>query len=223
MDHMDRYYKILGINTGASKEEIRQAYRDMLKVWHPDRFALESPRLQEKAEDNAKKINEAYEKLMSLGPGVHSNSRREQSDVRDAEGSRRKTRETRRKRAKEADQEWEGLRKGWGDQKKQREKRRKEFWKIQGDLRIQREKYTEEFWKKREDRRRQMEKLWEGSGRSHEEPGKDQEDLKETQDATGGNGFLFMVRSKLAMISIIVALMCVAAILGVYIFRHLSS
>ena len=37
MDGMDRFYEILGLNPGASSEEIKAAYRDMAKVWHPDR------------------------------------------------------------------------------------------------------------------------------------------------------------------------------------------
>ena len=31
------YYKILGISFSASKQEIRQSYRDMSLKWHPDR------------------------------------------------------------------------------------------------------------------------------------------------------------------------------------------
>lgn len=36
----------------------------MAKVWHPDRFVLD-PRLQEKAQEKLKEINEAYEQLSS--------------------------------------------------------------------------------------------------------------------------------------------------------------
>ncbi len=162
---MDHYYKILGINPGASKEEIKQAYRDMLKVWHPDRFAHEPPRLQKKAEDNAKTINEAYEKLMSLGSGEHSSSGREQYGGRDTERSTAKTRETGRKGTEEA---------GRGGE---------EFWRDQEHFRKQREKYREEFWRSREEQRRQRERLWQMLAGSHIEVGEDRDDLGEVRQS----------------------------------------
>lgn len=57
---------ILGIQSGAGPDEIRQAYRDLVQVWHPDRFAG-NPRLQRKAEEALKKINLAYAELLSGG------------------------------------------------------------------------------------------------------------------------------------------------------------
>jgi COMPASS component SWD3 len=39
VDNIAKYYEILGLKTEASKEEIKQTYRDLVKVWHPDRFS----------------------------------------------------------------------------------------------------------------------------------------------------------------------------------------
>lgn len=39
MDDMKRYYEILELEPGASPEEVKRAYRDLVKVWHPDRFS----------------------------------------------------------------------------------------------------------------------------------------------------------------------------------------
>lgn len=57
-------YERLDMSPGASPEELKVAYRDLAKVWHPDRF-LHDPRLQEKAQEKLKEINEAYDQLRS--------------------------------------------------------------------------------------------------------------------------------------------------------------
>ncbi len=60
---MNEYYEILGLKPGATKEEIEQTYRDLLRVWNPDSFANDSL-LQKKAEEKIKGFDEAYEKLI---------------------------------------------------------------------------------------------------------------------------------------------------------------
>lgn len=55
-----RCYKILEIEPDASLEEVKQVYRDLVCVWHPDRFS-NNPRLREKAEEKLKQVNLAYE------------------------------------------------------------------------------------------------------------------------------------------------------------------
>ncbi len=57
------YYQILGLTSSASKEEIKQAYKDLLNVWNPERFN-DDPQLKEKASAKIKEIDEAYEKLL---------------------------------------------------------------------------------------------------------------------------------------------------------------
>src|SRR5262245_22385658 len=60
---MDRDpYRILGVPTDATEEQIRQTYRDLARVWHPDRF-LSDRRLQEIAQERLREINEAYSAL----------------------------------------------------------------------------------------------------------------------------------------------------------------
>lgn len=56
--------EILALRPGATSSEIKEAYRDMVKVWHPDRFG-DDARLREKAEHQLKLINEAYRTLQS--------------------------------------------------------------------------------------------------------------------------------------------------------------
>ena len=53
---MINYYKELGVNRDASKQEIKLAYLSMLKKYHPDVFDGD----QEFAQDKTALINECY-------------------------------------------------------------------------------------------------------------------------------------------------------------------
>jgi DnaJ domain len=55
---------VLALRPGATPAEIKEAYRDLVKVWHPDRFGSD-PGLRQKAEDKLKRINQAYTVLQS--------------------------------------------------------------------------------------------------------------------------------------------------------------
>ena len=59
---METYYNILEIHDSATPEEIKEAYRLLLQVWHPDRFH-HRPKLLAKAEQKSGKINVAFETL----------------------------------------------------------------------------------------------------------------------------------------------------------------
>ena len=56
------YYNILNVKVDASPEEIKKAYRALVKKYHPD-----THKGDKKAEDKLKKINEAYNTLKDLG------------------------------------------------------------------------------------------------------------------------------------------------------------
>ena len=60
---MNHYFEILELKPGATPDEVKAAYRDLAKVWHPDRFTDDSPRLKAKAAEKLAEINEAYEKI----------------------------------------------------------------------------------------------------------------------------------------------------------------
>ena len=60
MEYKD-YYKILGVERNASKEEIKRAYRKLALKTHPDRNPGNA-----KAEERFKEINEAYQVLSDL-------------------------------------------------------------------------------------------------------------------------------------------------------------
>jgi curved DNA-binding protein CbpA len=106
-------YRTLGLSPGASRDAIRNAYRDLVKVWHPDRFPND-PRLQEKAQETLKEINLAYETLRSgrasseaardARTGGVAASRDPWSASRPSEGPRQSAREWRRAAAARAAQ-----------------------------------------------------------------------------------------------------------------------
>ena len=54
------YYEVLGVSTDASQEEIKKAYKDMMKKYHPDAHPEDNTDYYEK---KAKLLNEAYEVL----------------------------------------------------------------------------------------------------------------------------------------------------------------
>ena len=64
-DKISQCSEILGLKPNAPEEEVNQAYRDLAKIWHPDRF-VGNPRLQKKAEEKLKEINAAYEYIKSF-------------------------------------------------------------------------------------------------------------------------------------------------------------
>lgn len=71
MGDLDGDDAILGLGPGAAPDEVKQAYRDLVRVWHPDRFPND-PRLQAKASEKLREINHAFERLQArgFGPGT---------------------------------------------------------------------------------------------------------------------------------------------------------
>lgn len=53
------YYEVLGVPRTATQEEIKKAYRELVKKWHPDRHRAN----KKEAEERFKEIQEAYEVL----------------------------------------------------------------------------------------------------------------------------------------------------------------
>jgi WD40 repeat protein len=64
MNNITQYYEVLGVDFAASPEIVKQAYRNLAKVWHPDR-SVHDPQLKDRAEIEFKKINQAYEAIKS--------------------------------------------------------------------------------------------------------------------------------------------------------------
>lgn len=56
-------YATLGVKPEASDSEVRSAYRRLALQFHPDRFATATREAQIKAEEQFKKINDAYQTI----------------------------------------------------------------------------------------------------------------------------------------------------------------
>lgn len=65
-------YEVLGISPGASEEEIKRAYRDLARKYHPDNYA-DNP-LADLAQEKMKEINEAYDALTKAQSAASSNA-----------------------------------------------------------------------------------------------------------------------------------------------------
>jgi len=69
-------YKILGISPKASNDEVKRAYREMSRKYHPDSY-VNNP-LSDLAEEKFKEVQEAYKQIMDerehgFGGGFRSN------------------------------------------------------------------------------------------------------------------------------------------------------
>ena len=73
-------FKILEIDHSATLEEARQAYRDLVAVWHPDRYS-HNPRLQKKALDKMKTVNAAFE-IVSRFIAVNGSGEKSTPDIK---------------------------------------------------------------------------------------------------------------------------------------------
>lgn len=61
---MNNPYEVLGVSPNASDEEIKAAYRQLAKKYHPDNYT-NSP-LADVAEQKMKEINEAYDEINKM-------------------------------------------------------------------------------------------------------------------------------------------------------------
>ena len=65
-------YSILGVSKNATDEEIKDAYRELARKYHPDNYA-DNP-LSDLAGEKMKEINEAYDEIMNRRRGKNSNT-----------------------------------------------------------------------------------------------------------------------------------------------------
>ena len=66
-------YEVLGVPENASQEEIKKAYRELVRKYHPDQY--QNNPLSELAQEKLKQINEAYD-MLTKGGGARGGSPR---------------------------------------------------------------------------------------------------------------------------------------------------
>lgn len=57
-------YKVLGVSPTASDEEVKKAYRELARKYHPDNYSGSD--LADLAEEKMKQVNEAYETIKKM-------------------------------------------------------------------------------------------------------------------------------------------------------------
>ena len=60
-------YQVLGVKPGASDDEIKRAYRELARKYHPDNY--QNNPLADLAEEKMKEVNEAYDAITKMRSG----------------------------------------------------------------------------------------------------------------------------------------------------------
>lgn len=63
VQEVDNSYTILGITPDATDDEVKKAYREMAKKYHPDKVGYLGEDVRKSAEQKFKEVNDAYEKI----------------------------------------------------------------------------------------------------------------------------------------------------------------
>jgi curved DNA-binding protein CbpA len=64
MNNLDlhKHFAVLELKPGASLEQIKASYKELVQIWHPDRFQ-NNPQLQQRAHLKLQQINNSYDFL----------------------------------------------------------------------------------------------------------------------------------------------------------------
>ncbi len=66
-------YSILGVAKNASDEEVKAAYKALIRKYHPDNYSDDNP-LKELANEKTQEVNQAYDEIMRMRESGSSSS-----------------------------------------------------------------------------------------------------------------------------------------------------
>jgi len=94
---IEPHFEMLELQPGASLKEIKESYRELVQVWHPDRFQT-NPNLQKRAHLKLQQINESYEVLKNYYEHneYYEYNTAPQNPANEKQSNDRQTRETQR-------------------------------------------------------------------------------------------------------------------------------
>lgn len=78
-------YEVLGVKQNATPEEIKKAYRELVKKYHPDQYG-DNP-LKELANEKLREVNQAYEMLTKGNHSSNSNYNNSNSSYNNSHGN----------------------------------------------------------------------------------------------------------------------------------------
>ena len=64
-------FEILGVSRDATDEQIKAAYRELVRKYHPDNYTDDNP-LKDLAEEKMQEINKAYDEIQNIRSGKSS-------------------------------------------------------------------------------------------------------------------------------------------------------
>jgi DnaJ-class molecular chaperone len=160
-----KYFKVFDLDVGASKEEVKSAFRELSQLYHPDNYARKSPEVQKRSEEKFKELSNAYDILKKY---FREDSSREAEEKTKAEQDRRDKEEQNRNKTEKnrRDREAENRRKAEQDRRDREEQNRKNAEEKKSEEEVKEKKYWEEQANKkqaeqdrkdREDKKRQEE------------------------------------------------------------------
>ena len=62
---IEYHYSVLGVSSSATDAEVKKAYRDMVRKFHPDMVSTQGENAQRMAERKTQELNEAYQNIKS--------------------------------------------------------------------------------------------------------------------------------------------------------------
>ncbi len=78
---MKNPYEVLGVDKNATDDEVKKAYHNLARKYHPDNYSS-NPDMAELANEKMKEVNEAYEQIKKMREGGYSGTDSGYSSIR---------------------------------------------------------------------------------------------------------------------------------------------